>query len=345
MRRPDFAQALRQADAERRSLGVPPDSRSRVRARLRRPQRRRARSVVLGIAFGLAASATIALLMLARPEQTPLAPAPTSDVSSTVRGLDLGLLAVGEGVSLSSPSDPLEDSSLEMRLDVPSGQFAVLQRERQGLRLVEGTVRVDVRIHRDRARRILVSHGVIEVTGTRFTVVQRADDGEVVLHEGSITFRDAAGGIRYLLPGDRHTWPGPLSSVTEPVLQSAGPVTAPRLTAPRPQARPGAVVATARVEAPLPLETAALLDRVARLRSLARFEDAAKELEAAIDAAPRRDIRELLRYELASILTHQLRTQERACTQWRTLLREASRGRFSEAARRAMATCPPGAVP
>lgn len=48
-----------------------------------------------------------------------------------------------------------------------------------------------------------MSHGAIEVYGTRFIVIQRKTNGSVSLQEGSIAFQSTDGQTLKLRPGDR----------------------------------------------------------------------------------------------------------------------------------------------
>src|SRR5688500_12962312 len=158
--------------------GVPRAADERLRRRLlggaardSRPNR----ALALGLAFGCVG--VVALLLLTRrpaPEIATVAPTPT------------------EGITVESASAD-----------------AVVQREAEGLRLVAG--RIVVAVHK-RARglapaRVLVSGGAIEIMGTRFTVVQEGDGGQVTLHEGSIRFVGADGAITMMVPGQTVRWP------------------------------------------------------------------------------------------------------------------------------------------
>jgi len=181
---------------------------------------------------------------------------------------------------------------------------------------------------------IAVSHGAIVVLGTRFRVEQHADGGQVWLDEGAITFVALDGQRRELRPGDSLRWP--LSAAPEaPTRESMRPAPAPqppsrRSTAPAPAPAPATAPAPppatpALALAPAPpteaaaapaLETAAppVLRDVAELRARGRYREAAERIERWLDAPASRDAtRELMSFELVSILTYQLADPVRAC--------------------------------
>ena len=62
--------------------------------------------------------------------------------------------------------------------------------------------------------RIAVSHGTIEVLGTRFTIEQTAHGGHVDLFEGRIRFIGLDGSSTEIAPGQRYTWGQTVAALT-----------------------------------------------------------------------------------------------------------------------------------
>lgn len=111
---------------------------------------------------------------------------------------------------------------------------ASVERVRDAIRVRRGKASFAVHKRTDGSTlRVHVSHGVIEVTGTRFTVEQGEGRGRVELAEGTIIFHDDNGDDVTLSAGDVLVWP---REIVEPVVE---PPASPALTAvpsPRPAA-------------------------------------------------------------------------------------------------------------
>jgi transmembrane sensor len=240
--------------------------------------------------------------------------------------VDLAATAVADVVTLTAGRCVLRDDALGSLMQL--GGPVQLRRLSDGVELAAGTVEWDVDHQRARASpfRVRVSHGSIEVLGTQFTVTQRQGSGEVTLHRGSIQFRADDGQVRLLTPGQSLTWP--LSPVVtrerEPEPEPVPvPTKTPPTLKPNPQ-RP--VIATPQPPEPTveqPFDAAALLERIAVLRSRGEYEAAVTALTEALTEqhAPATD--ERLSFELGAILTRQLADAPRACAHW-----QAHRARF-----------------
>src|SRR5262249_29444562 len=96
------------------------------------------------------------------------------------------------------------------RIDLSAG--TTIAHEPPGARVQQGqaTFKVDKRPPGSAPYRVLVSHGVIEVLGTRFLVTQREGNGEVRLDEGSVRFISTDGREVTLSPGATLAWPLPV---------------------------------------------------------------------------------------------------------------------------------------
>ncbi|MBK7860874.1 MAG: FecR domain-containing protein [Archangiaceae bacterium] len=195
---------------------------------------------------------------------------------------------------------------------------ASLRRDPDGVRVLRGEVDVAVR-KRPRAAgpvRVHVSGGTIEVFGTRFTLVERGDSGEVRLFEGSVGFRSEGRALEMLEPGQTLQWPRPPPREPEPQ--------------PDPSAEPEPL-RKRDVPAHAPLEeTDALLREVASLRTRGRYTEAVALLDERLARKLRPASREVLSYELGAILTWQLRDSAAACAHWSQHQRAHPRGRFAK---------------
>lgn len=127
---------------------------------------------------------------------------------------------------------------------------ASLESRANGLRVREGKVSI---IAKPRTggdtMRVLVSHGVLEITGTRFTVEQHGETGNVKVEEGTVVFHDDAGGDVTLAAGTQVAWPR--DHAGDVVALGAVPLTGPaKVTPSAPSAPKAAAVAAAAPAAP-----------------------------------------------------------------------------------------------
>ncbi len=294
----------------------------RVRERLRKgsPRRRRVR-------WGRVAGAAAAMGLAVMGAVSVRAPERSFGRYTVLEG-DLGGRVDGALLAVRSGHGVLRDEGLGAELEVSAG--TQLRSLDDGVELVTGQLSLDVDHSRARAVpfRVRVSHGAIEVLGTRFVVVQRAGAGEVTLLRGSIRFVADDGQRRVLTPGETLQWPLPAVAV-EPAPPPPPPTPippVPPLAQPRPKVKPTAPLP---VPAPAPaLDVGQVLDEVALLRSRGEYEEAVKRLTRALDVphAPATD--ERLSFELGSVLGRQLHDAVRACTHWSAHLRRFPDGRY-----------------
>ncbi|HTE54965.1 MAG TPA: FecR domain-containing protein [Kofleriaceae bacterium] len=113
----------------------------------------------------------------------------------------------------------------ELGIAISSRGAAELVRVEAGVRLVGGTAEFQVEhVAADHpVVRVAVSAGVIEVTGTRFTVVEEPGRGHVDLHEGRIQFRAADDTLTAVEPGRRLVWVAPKREVRGDHAAAAAP--------------------------------------------------------------------------------------------------------------------------
>jgi len=323
MPRRDFNAALGEA-AKDLGAGMSDDAARRVRARLEGGPGRRRRRVRWGRVGGVGAVVALAIVAAVSLRAERLTTLGGFEVAQA--SADLAATASASRVTISAGHCTLRDEALGSELQVEGP--ARLARLADGVEVASGTVELDVDHGRARPApfRVRVSHGTIEVLGTRFTVTQREEGGEVTLHRGSIQFRADDGRVRLLSPGESLSWPLPPEAKPEPPapppplpvepLPAKPTVTAP----PKPPSTP--------VEAQKPFDAEALLDRIAVLRSRGQYAEAVTALDEALREhhAPATD--ERLSFELGAILTRQLHDAPRACAHWRAHRERFPKGRY-----------------
>ncbi len=211
---------LRQLDQTLGERGMPPGARARIEDRLARHARRRA--AISGFklrwlpAFTFAAGAALVLavvgLRLSSSEPIELRP--------EAREL-MGMFTV-HGQSCHDRQE-VADTVLEGTCRLVSSAMELHTWEPVRLRNDDGTVRLsdgtavfDIRPVEagQPPTRIHVSHGTIEVLGTRFTIEQRARGGHVDLFEGRIRFVGLDGSSTEIAPGQRYTWGETVAALT-----------------------------------------------------------------------------------------------------------------------------------
>jgi hypothetical protein len=266
-------------------------------------------------AVALAACAAGALLVFVaiRP---PRAPEALAGMNVERASIGFEAAAIGDEVVVKKGDATLRDPRSGATLTVT--RPGTLRHEKRGLRVVSGRVDLDVdkRLAGAEPMRVLVSHGEIEVRGTRFSVDQlEGGGGAALLLEGRIVFRADDGREVVLLPGQSVAWP---------------------LPPPPPQAPPEKkddesfeAQPDQDVLAPLPvgpdagwadwsahdrlLRAHTLLERIPKLRAQGRFVQAADELESAMKQDLPAPARERLSFELIDILANELWDNPRAC--------------------------------
>ncbi|MEX1363428.1 MAG: FecR domain-containing protein [Nannocystaceae bacterium] len=374
--RPVIAPRLRQFDARVAERGMPVAAKARVAERLRREAI--AREATAGFRFRwlpaltFAAGAALVLLVVGLGLRSRTATQEGASASAV-----LGMFAVqGEGCRhREDAGQALLDGSCRLvapHMTVQTWERVVLQRgQEQALRLVEGMALFDVTTvepGQDRVR-IEVSHGVIEVLGTRFAIEQGARGGHVDLFEGGIRFVGLQGERAEISPGERHAWGdavvAEVAVVPEPPVGRAGATgrnstqdheqdeadaesasgrgSEPRVdaegSARRRRAR-RAESPTAVAEEPPPEgstdEATAVIEQVSRMRSQGRYVDAAAVLRRALDGR-RWDRRtaQVLSYELGEIVERHLGDPDRACVHWAAHAARFPGGRYDAAVKAA----------
>lgn len=306
MNRDEFLRALREADQNlQRDLSAEADSRLRGRI-LREPARR-----LDGWGFRalVAAVAVMVLLWLySLMDFRPRVGEPT--------GFPLGLeIAGAPGETLSLPEQGFVFTFVGKSRNA-------LRREGRHVRVLRGAVTVDASRRPMRQAQILVSHGAIQVVGTRFTVEQEAERGSVTLHHGEIVFRSDSGAERRIRSGNSLSWPLVDSAPPPPAVEEEPAVQDPPQEKRKPRRKLSRV------------EIAEVLQSVARLRAQQRYGEAIRELRRASKRVPDRSVRERFSFEIGSLMARAPGHGE-ACLHWARHLEEFGQGRYSDAIRRA----------
>ena len=320
----DFQKALKEADDRAAKAGMPAPVDRRLRERLGLSPAPRTvpgwRWIALGAA--VAASAAVALFVFAPRQPSQLGGFALLDASGDFGAQVLPDQAVqitrGNGTLL----DPVEGVTLA---SLAPGS---VRKEKGGVRVVAGAfeTRVAKRARSAVPCRVLVSHGAIEVLGTRFTVLQGRDGGKVTLHEGAIRFVADDGRRVMLAPGESLTWPLPAPSAP-PV--EPGPDAGASVEPEVPVKLPATHVATAPLkpaEPDLPIEE--LLGRIDQMRSRGQFDAAADQLVKALKGGYAQATRERLSFELGTIFSRPGSDGARACGHWREHSKRFPNGRY-----------------
>ncbi len=343
--RPSFVDALKAAEAGLAEDALRPASARRIWRRLSTRQAAGAASPWFRAGAFVAAVAAGALLCMAWLHWGYGEAVGGFEVSSRSPGFES---TVAQGVvSVSGGEATLEDKAL--RLQVHVGQGARLKREAGGLRVVSGEASfvAQKRLPSEAPARVLVSGGAIEVIGTRFTVKQSGDSGELVLYEGVVRFVVSDGRIVSVLPGEAFRWPVP----PEPPLQPPAPegVGAGGADAGEELAAPPVVQVPSDDQPSRPqsagdwsvhdrlLRARVVLEEVPELRAKGQGRQALFRIRNALAHDLPATTREQLSAWEAEILEEDLDQPEAACRQWREHLWLFPGGRYEERAKEEVA--------
>ena len=331
--RPDFVAELRAADEK---IAEDALRESRAKAIFRELQLRRVgegpRRRLLFVASAVAAGVAVGLLAM-----WLLAGRETHVGGFAVTQRSMGFESeLNEGVmSVSAGEATLVDPAL--RLQVHVGQGARLRRETGGLRVVSGEASfvAEKRGPSEPPARVLVSGGAIEVIGTRFTVKQSGDSGELVLYEGVVRFVVSDGRIVAVLPGEAFRWPVPKEppmaspDLAAPAAVDAGVAVPPPALAVPDDAPPSAPKAEDdwSVHDRL-LRARVVLEEVPKLREAGKGRQALFRIRDALAHDLPQTTREQLFAWEAEILEDDLDQSDAACRQWREYMWLFPGGRF-----------------
>ncbi len=341
--RPVFSEQLKAAAEQLAEESLSEAGARRIRRALlarRAESGKRARRVAM-LALAVAAGAVLSLGWM---KWGPRATVGGLEVSSPSGGFES---SVADGlVSVSGGEATLVDKGL--RLQARVGRGTKLRRESAGLRVVGGEVTfvAEKRAPSEPPARVLVSGGAIEVIGTRFSVKESGEAGELILYEGVVRFVVKDGRIVSVLPGEAFRWPvppePPLSPPPPPPAVApaaeeadAGDLLAPPPAAPNP---PEPDVARPQAEGDWSvhdrlLRARVVLEEVPKLRAEGKGRQALFRIRNALAHDLPATTREQLSAWEAEILEDDLDQPEAACRQWREHLWLFPGGRFEERAK------------
>ena len=338
--KPNFADALRQADTIYRDHGVPETVSqrffNRIHTRTTRVPTRRWTTVGIGIGIASCAAA-LALLILrgtsGKQEATSLTVAAGFSLAQPSKNLKY---VVDKGGSLAIHNGDCEAIHHEFGITVKNRGRITIKHHPGGVRLLHGTadLSVDKRSPDQAPARIWVSHGRIDVLGTKFTIRQHKDGGDVMLHEGIIRFTGDDKQSRTLEPGDTLAWPLPAikPAPIDPVDQRR-PVQKARQVERRVRKRRQSQSDPTRLSPPSEPtvdKRGSVFDEVAKLRSRRQYHEATRTLRRALTSQRLSlSARERLSYELGAILTHQIMDVTQACKHWTAHNQRYPTGRYT----------------
>jgi transmembrane sensor len=300
VKKQDFKRAVSEARAELERLRMPAAAASRVRARIDRQVAGRARTYVPWVALVAAGAAAAALLMVrARPPADRAVSLPAG-FETLDRSPDLELAAGGEpgAVAVRAGSCTLRLPGWG-RITVKAGTR--LRRESDGVDFLSGAAdfQVDKRAPGSGSTQVRLPQGVIEITGTHFSVMQEEQGGSAQLFEGEIRFHAPDGRTVTLAPGQSIGWPLP-----------------PATTATTPSTAPLPVRISRPVGVRRPAPAADIIDRISALRAQGRYRELADELQQLMDRESGPRTRERLSFELGTVLSYHLTDAAHACAHW-----------------------------
>jgi hypothetical protein len=330
-KKPNLRAGLAELDRLADKVALPADSYSQLVGRLEK--RRNRRTALRVTTLSLAVASLVLLALLARR------PGTIGRFEIAARSEDFSWRLQENTVHVTSGSARFALRSSRAQIGVRSGSR--LRAEEAGVRVLGGSADFDVEPHGSAiALKVLVSHGTIEVTGTRFLVEQGDLGGTVVLHRGQIRFVASSGENRLLVPGDRLAWPllpSPAPSTARPATEAApSAATLDGTRAPRDaRAKPAARPALAQEAQSPPAEPVAeamrkYLTEIDALRIRHDYAGLAARLEAVLRTSVREPMRESLSYELADVLLHKTADHDRACVQVAGHLRRYPAGAYSQ---------------
>jgi hypothetical protein len=208
--------------------------------------------------------------------------------------------------------DCVQADGIEVGALIPS----TIERDGDRIAIAEGEVVFEVASRPEHPLHVIAGDIDIEVVGTRFVVYQREGQGWISMLEGRVRIRDGEGeGEGVMLErGQRLEWS---TSVAEP-------------SEPKPVRREVAAK-------PAERGLAELLDEVAALRRAGRFQEAVDRLRAGDPSGWSERSRQLVSYEIGTLLERQLRDTQAACEHWLEHRERFPGGRHDEIVARSIA--------
>lgn len=344
--RPALVEALRRLEHDAVQGGIPPGTRHRIAARLKEQAERRVAEQAAPRrwlpALTFAAGAALVMVVVGSGVRHP--GPPLEAPASTPRMIGAWVVEGADCRETMDAGDAVLRGSCRLVSDAMSIETwdeTRLHDGPAGVRVLHGAALFSVEKVAPNGSpvRVEVSHGVIEVLGTRFTVEQSGDGGHVDLFEGRIRFVDEQGATE-VAPGERLGWGArarPRERVPDdrPVhdVDPSGGAKVPSAADAEADRERAAPAASERPDAPStrPSDATHIIEKVATLRARGRYRAAADVLRRALRRPWERRTAEVLSYELGRILERQLHDEQAACAHWRRHDERFGAGRYADA--------------
>lgn len=347
--KPDLVAMLEALEQERVAQGMPLGARNRVQLAIQNHEsgrQARWRRWVPAASFIAGAALVLAVVGSQWAPSPDLAKASVqvASVAASPPQAEVGAFHV-EGPSddcLVRTADDAADlaahcSLVASHMTVQAWEDASVRTQGRNVRVRSGKVLFEVEtVPQDESPvEVGVSHGTIEVVGTRFAVEQQGAGGHVDLLEGKIRFHHRDGRVEDVLPGQRLSWGEPTVALTDQDIEvqplaQAEVVGDPAMTRDLgPQRRRSRVRGT-------DAQAAAIIERVTELRANKRFGAAITELRRALRRSWDGRTAQVLSYELGELL----RAAEDpigACDHFVAHQRKYPQGRYASAVDRVLA--------
>ena len=208
---------------------------------------------------------------------------------------------------------------LSERITIQTWDHASLAADDRYVRVLEGHVVFDVRkaTANQPSVKIAVSHGIIEVVGTRFAIDQSESQGHVDLFEGKVMFYGYGGDVTAVNPGQRHSWG---DGVATPVVVVVDDDEISPPVATKKKAKPAG-----------PSDATAVIERVNELRAQGRYKKAVEVLRRALRRRWDPRTAQVLSYELGELYHRHIGDRRSACAHLRRHRAKYPGGRYKDA--------------
>ncbi|MBV1859802.1 MAG: FecR family protein [Nannocystaceae bacterium] len=314
--KPNLVSLLEELEHKREAEGMPVGARNRLQLAIQGHESgRQARWRRWAPAASFVAGAALVLAVVgsrwASSSDSLALPAPVASIAALRPSPAVGAFHV-EGPSehcLVRTADDAGDlaahcSLVASHMTVQAWEAATVRTEGRNVRVRSGKVLFEVEAvpRGESPVEVGVSHGTIEVVGTRFAVEQQDRGGHVDLLEGKIRFHHPDGRVEDVLPGQRLSWGEPAAGIAgsgiEVEASSPEPAVANAAQAAR-QVERGRRRGRGRGT---DAQAAAIIERVTELRAEKRFGAAITQLRRALRRSWDGRTAQVLSYELGELL-------------------------------------------